>query len=237
MAMIEFEWTMNLPNDYMIDHTFTDGNTRTCVYDGPDKIYLIVNNETGKEEMGPITALEKSDGRPVPANCRYVEVDCVTNPLICQLRAPVIDEMEEDYTGDQNPTGVTEVPGHTRFYYQTPLRPIDVYEPESITVDENDNISIDARSIPWAVMGSGDRLPDWDDVRAKRDQLLKNSDSELVDDMPEALKTKWKAYRQALRDWPATMQNAGIPAWAAYNMQPIDPASEVEPDSGDKIVF
>ena len=61
-------------------------------------------------------------------------------------------------------------------------------------------------------------------------QLLKNSDSEIVDDMPADLKAKWQNYRQALRDWPATMINAGIPAWAAYNMEPIDPASEVEPD-------
>ena len=36
-------------------------------------------------------------------------------------------------------------------------------------------------------MGGGERS-DWDDVRAKRMQLLKNSDSEIVDDMPTDLK-------------------------------------------------
>jgi len=230
MAMIEFEWTLNLPNDHMIDHSQTDGNTRTCVYDGPDRFYLIINNETGAEEMGPITALEKSDGRPCPADCRYVEVNAVDHPLIAQLRAPVIDEMEEDYTSDQDPTGVTQVEGYRRFYYQTPLRPIDVYDPDSIRVDrETDEITIQPRTVAWAVMGGGDRLPDWDDLRAKRDQFLKNSDSEITDDMPADLRQKWLDYRQKLRDWPTDMQNAGNPAWAAYNMEPIDPASEIDP--------
>ena len=112
-----------------------------------------------------------------------------------------------------------------------------MYDYDSIRVDANDNITVDAVTLPQAVMGGGDRLPDWPDVRAKRMQLLKNSDSEIVDDMPASLKTKWQNYRQALRDWPNVMENAGIPAWAAYNMQPIDPASEEEPDTGDLITM
>ena len=50
MAMVEFTWTMNLPNEFMVDHTFTDGKTCQKVYDGPDKLYMIINNETGKQE-------------------------------------------------------------------------------------------------------------------------------------------------------------------------------------------
>lgn len=237
MAMVEFTWTMNLPNEFMVDHTFTDGNTCQKVYDGPDKLYMIINNETGMQESGPITQLEKDDGRPVGLGCRYVEVDCISNPLICQLIGPVIDEEEEDYTGEAFPPGVREIAGHNKFSYQTPLQARDVYEIDSIRVDENDNITVDAVTLPQAIMGGGDRLPDWPDVRAKRMQLLKNSDSEIVDDMPAALKTKWQNYRQALRDWPSVMENAGIPAWAAYNMAPIDPASEEEPDTGDLITM
>jgi hypothetical protein len=237
MAMVEFEWTMKLPNEYMVDHSFTDGHTRTCVYDGPDKLYLIIENDTGKEHLGPVTELEKADGRPVPKGCRYVEVDCISNPLICELKGPILDEMDEDYTSFTHPPGGMDMEGHNTFTYQTPLRPLDVYEPDSIHVDEDDNITVQARTIPWAVMGSGDRLPDWDDVRAKRMQLLSNSDSEVVDDMPTDLKAKWLDYRQRLRDWPATMQDAGIPAWIAYNMEPIDPASEEDPLTGDIIVM
>jgi hypothetical protein len=39
-----------------------------------------------------------------------------------------------------------------------------------------------------------------------------------------------------LRDWPTVMQDAGNPAWAAYNMEPIDPASKVAPPDEAPIV-
>ena len=48
MAMVEFTWTMPIPNEFMVDHTFTDGKTVQKVYDGPDKLFLIINNEYKK---------------------------------------------------------------------------------------------------------------------------------------------------------------------------------------------
>ena len=45
----------------------------------------IVNNATGKEELDPITEIEKNDGRPVPDDCRYVEIDCIPTHYV-QLR-------------------------------------------------------------------------------------------------------------------------------------------------------
>ena len=40
-------------------------------------------------------------------------------------------------------------------------------------------------------------------LRRKRDQLLVESDWSQSGDVPDALKTKWQAYRQSLRDLPA----------------------------------
>ena len=68
----------------------------------------------------------------------------------------------------------------------------------------------------------------WDDVRAKRDSLLKNSDAEIVDDMPTDLKNAWKDYRQRLRDWPNTMQSNGSPPLFAYYMEPIQVGADPE---------
>ena len=54
-------------------------------------------DENGREELGPVTEIEKNDGRPVPDNCRYVEIDCIDNPVLClNLEDPIIDEEEED---------------------------------------------------------------------------------------------------------------------------------------------
>ena len=51
--------------------------------------------------------------------------------------------------------------------------------------------------------------PDWSDVRAKRMQLLKNSDSEIVDDMPRS-KAKWQNYRQNYATGTSINDHAGI---------------------------
>ena len=40
-------------------------------------------------------------------------------------------------------------------------------------------------------------------LRRKTDQLLVESDWSQGGDVPDALKTKWQAYRQSLRDLPA----------------------------------
>lgn len=239
MAMIELDWELALPNEYCIDHSFSQGKTRTCTYDGPDKLFLIIDNDTGKQGAGPITQLEKNDGRPLPFNCRYVEVDCIANPLIGQLLGPVIDEAEEDYTEDvAMPPGVVEVPGYRTFTYQTPLQPRDIWDPQTCHVDENDNVTFQVRSTDWAIYGTeiGRELT-WDDLRAKRELFLKNSDAEVTDDMPQSLKDKFTVYRQRLRDWPNVMQSAGIPVKFAYKMEPIDPASETPPGDEPKIIL
>jgi hypothetical protein len=233
MAMISVDYEYSLPNEYCVDHEFTKGLKRTATYDGPDKLFLIINNETGREEVGPITELEKADGRPLPAGCRYVEIDCIANPLICQLRGPIIDEAEEDHTGATMPPGVIEIEGYAPFEYQTPLLPRNIWDSTSLHCDENDNVTFRVKTPTEAIMGVEGRLPTYDDVRAKRAQLMKNSDSELVEDMPDDMKALWKDYRQRLRDWPNVMEEAGIPAEFAYNMEPIDPAMLKDPITGE----
>lgn len=226
MPLIEVDYEFGLPNEYMIDHSQSQGKTRIATYDGPDKLYLIVDNATGKEAMGPITAEEKADGRPVPDGCRYVEIDCVENPLLCQLRGPVIDEAEEDYTEEVFHPQSPEITGYERFTYQLPLQPSDVYDGLNITIDNNDNVVIPTRSVTDVFLGEDvGELPDWDFVRQHRDTLLKNSDSELADDMPETLKAEWRKYRQLLRDLPTVMQDNNVPAHVALFMFPDVPFS------------
>ena len=227
MPLIEVDYEFNLPNEYMVDHNQDQGKTRTTTYDGPDKLYLIIDNETGKEAMGPVTAEEKADGRPVPLGCRYVEIDCIENPLLCQLRGPVIDEAEEEYTEEVFHPQSPDIPGYERLSYQLPLQPRDIYDKLNITVDKDNNIHIPIRSVTDVFLGEdvGD-LPDWNVVRKQRDTLLTNSDSHLADDMPESLKVEWRTYRQLLRDLPTVMQENNVPPHVALFMFPKVPNSD-----------
>jgi hypothetical protein len=230
MPMISVDYEYNLPNEFLVDHSQSMGKKRQTTYDGPDKIYLIVNNETGKEQLGPITAEEKADGRPVPLDCRYVEVDCVENPLLCQLRGPVIDEAEEDHTGSQPHPQSPEIEGYRRYTYQTPILPHNVYDKYAITVDSNDNITIPVRSVVEVMYGNSlTQLPDWTFVRKQRDKMLAAADGRISDDMPDTLKQEWYTYRQLLRDLPSVMEENNVPAHIALLMMPEDPDSKRPP--------
>lgn len=227
MPLIEIDYDFGLPNEYMVDHNQDQGKTRTATYDGPDKLYLIIDNKTGKEAAGPITAEDKADGRPVPKDCRYVEIDCIANPLLCQLRGPVIDEAEEEYSEEVFHPQSPNIPGYERLSYQLPLQPRDIYDMYNITVDENDNVNIPIRSITDVFLGADvGELPNWEVVRKQRDMLLSNSDAQLADDMPETIKVEWRKYRQLLRDLPTVMQQNNVPAHVAIFMFPEIPFSD-----------
>lgn len=54
----------------------------------------------------------------------------------------------------------------------------------------------------------------WFELREKRDELLKDSDSRFLADAPSSRGSQaWKDYRQALRDLPANTVNPKNPTW------------------------
>ena len=131
---ISVEYDLPLPNDYMVDHAFTDGKTRKSTYDGPDKIWLQIGAD-GTEKAGPLNEDDILDGRPMPADVvEWHEVDCATNPLICQLRGMPIDEKEEDYTDSATCSITPAVSGYPQCTYGTPLMPGDIYDRDSVKV-------------------------------------------------------------------------------------------------------
>ena len=236
--MISVEYEYNLPNEFLVDHSQSMGKKRKTTYDGPEKIFLIVDNETNKEDFGPVTPEDLADGRPLPQGCRYIEVDCVTNPLICQLRGPVIDEMEDeiDESVIEFHPDSPDLAGYRRIRRPFPVTPKDVYDKYNLIIDSNDNITLRIKSVKDVLFGAGafnrmpeGWLPDWPFVRAQRDRELLKTDGKISDDMPEALKQKWRDYRQLLRDLPAVMQANNVPAHIALLMFPDDPDNEILP--------
>ncbi len=56
--------------------------------------------------------------------------------------------------------------------------------------------------------------PTWEQIRAKRDALLKDSDWSVAGDAtPKPSKEAWLTYRQALRDVPATFKTPEEVVW------------------------
>lgn len=230
--IISHEWELPLPNEFLVDHSFSEGKTRTCVYDGPDKIYLQLGAD-GTEAYGPVTEDDLADGRPTPLDVvELFEVDCTVYPLICQLRGPVIDEREEVRGTDEalHPAS-PNLEGYPVFSYALPLMPDDIFDKMRVRVV--DGIPV---AHPFTVrekLNGRDEDKTWDVVREHRDRELKASDGAIAEDMPEEMKAAWKEYRQKLRDFPATMEAAGVHpniADACFPMQPFfsNPPSDPE---------
>ena len=234
--IIEKAWKLSLPNSFLVDHSFSDGKQRDQTYDGPDKIYLQIGAD-GKEHYGPLTEDDIADGRPRPADVvQWYEVDCSRSDLhtlICQLRGPVINEKEEsrDLSVDVAHPGSPDLSsdGYLQFTYGSVLYPDDIYNQDTITVANPgrspDDITITAFT-PREKMNGVDLDKTWDMVRSHRNRELSNSDGKVTEDMPDALKTKWKTYRQQLRDLPAKMQPANVHPNVADMMFPMQPDYE-----------
>jgi len=245
--IISKAWKLDLPNSFLVDHSFSDGKQRDQTYDGPDKIYLQIG-ANGKELYGPLTEDDIADGRPKPADVvQWFEVDCersAKHTLICQLRGPVIDEKEEsrDLSVDVAHPGSPDMKadGYTQFIFGSVLYPDDIWDFESIKVTNPgsagpDDISISAYTVRGKINGV-DADKTWDMVRAHRNVELDSSDSLIAEDMPDDMKTKLKAYRQQLRDLPNKMAAASVHPNIADMMFPmnplhVDPPADPEDDA------
>jgi hypothetical protein len=224
MPYISITYELPLPNDFLVDHSQSEGKTRTATYNGPDKLYLYIG-EDGTEKHGPVTEEDLADGRPCPADSTLFEIDCTEHPLICQLRGPVINDLQEQRTGEVVPHPQSPViEGFPQFTYQLPLIPDDIYNRWSVKI-VNGEPTIHAWTATEKLLDKEDPLT-WDDIRKHRDTMLSNSDSQLAIDMPEELQDVWKAYRQKLRDLPAIMQANNVPPSIAYYMFPNIPNSD-----------
>ena len=63
----------------------------------------------------------------------------------------------------------------------------------------------------------------WAEVRSKRDQLLLEAERGYNFDTPEEIQAVWRAYKQQLRDIPATyadLEDVNLIEW------PMDPSSQ-----------
>jgi hypothetical protein len=224
MAIISKQFTYKIPNEFLVDHSFTQGKTAECTYHGPDKIFLQVSQADHKEKYGPLTEDDRADGRPIPADCYLFEVSVNDYPLIMQLRAPVVGEKQQMHDGEviAHPLSPA-IEGYSRLTYQLPILPGDVFNKDSLQIVDN-KPTIQPFTVTEKILGSS-RTEEytWDEVRQQRDTMLDSSDSSMAEDMPEGLKAQFKIYRQRLRDLPAVMQAHNVPPTIAKFMFPDHP--------------
>ena len=222
MNIVSKTFTYSLPNEFLVDHAFSQGKTREYTYWGPEKLYLQISNETQEETHGPLTEEDRADGRPIPADCYLFEINVNDYPLIMQLRAPIVNEKQEErHTGEVFHPQSPEIEGYRRFSYTTPLMPDDIFNKHSIKI-VNNIPSIQPFSVNFKLLGNENDI-NWDNIRDQRNSMLEGSDAQVAEDMPQAVKDTFILYRQRLRDLPAVMQAHNVPPVIARQMFPDHP--------------
>ena len=231
MAQVSIEFDLPIPNEYQKDHSYSDGKTRKFTYHGPDKIWLQLGSD-GKEKYGPLTAEDIADGRPQPADVtEWKEIDCATDPLICQLRAPIDDSKQEAYKEPPDPhPDSPNVSGYDQLMRWTLAdgapKPDDIYDKLGVTKNTTTgNMEIRKIGVNESIHGDDIDLT-WAILRDRRDQQLEGTDGQMASDLPTSMIDEYKGFRQALRDMPSAL-SAVDPNIAAY-MFPTQPANSTK---------
>lgn len=188
-----------IPDDYLYQ-TNTENKTGSYTYTGPDKLWVFVNNDTGKLYSG-ICYTEKDDGEDVPNGIGQTKV------LVTAEADPEILSMiwlgDNDYSA--LPTKAEELPDGSVYSRVDPTPPDHTYELMDCVYNLESQTWI--KPFPW-------KKPhmDWDTLKAARINLLAESDKIIATKiLTEEQAASLEVYRQKLRDLPTTFD--GIDPW------------------------
>lgn len=189
-TIIHKTFTYDVPDDYLSQER-TLGKTGTWTYDGPDKIWILVNRSDNTIHSWK-DDLEDGADYPAPADMYKVEINCNDEPLLAtivgadQIRDYNLLDQYEEIMPDGN-------------VYSRPLVPPPDHTYELSEITYNLGLGKFDTPFPW-------KKPhiDWEELRATRSLALLASDYKELDDMPAKVREQWETYRQALRDLPQT---------------------------------
>lgn len=198
--------TYDMPDDYL-HQTNTLGKTGSYDYEGPDKLWIFVDETTGRPLNGQVFT-EKDDGDDIPTPPGMVKIFVDAN--IDTVMASMIWR-HKDYS--YLPTQTEQLPDGTS--YTRPINQPPDHTYEFMECVYNFATSSWTTPFPW-------KKPHMtmDGIKAARVALLAASDKFLaVTLLTDTERAAYEVYRQKLRDLPATF--AGVDPWKI--MFPVPP--------------
>lgn len=211
MAQITKTIIYPVPTEFYGDNQDTN-RSGICTYVGPDRItfwYENIGTEENPEwEQEHSFPSDPGETRDMPAGCRMVELDAEQYPmhavaLFGGIAGPDLIETPAGPDSEPNPI----LPDYLHFHEVFDMCSFD-YDFENSRWPEprfsGEHTETETRH------GDGiQRTHGWDWVRASRDLLLAQSDTQVPADAPEGYASEWRTYRQKLRDLPETWASVG----------------------------
>jgi hypothetical protein len=196
-TVAKIQFTYDLPDDYL-HQTNTKKLVGSCTYEGPDKIWVFVSNETSKlVNAGYFTEKDDGDSIPTPAGTTKIKLTAENDPALMHMIV---------CAGYHTGTTKTEVlPDGSEYIRNDPTPPDHTYELMEVEYDLQKKEW--KTPFPW-------KKPhmDWDTLKLARTAMLKESDFIIRNNiLSEEDLSKLEEYRQKLRDIPTTF--AGIDPW------------------------
>ncbi len=214
-TIISKTFTYNLPDAYLLQ-TSDNGLTATYTYNGPDKLWVFVDETTGKITNGMFyTEFDDGEFVPTPVGMVKVKIDANTNPLMACL----FHDRTEITT---LPTTEEDLPDGSKFILPNPVPPNWTYEFSEIEYD----ISSGGwkTPLPW-------KKPTitWEQIRRARTAMLRAADQQLMSGiLTDEQKTTLLAYREQLRNVPDLFD--GYDAWKVRF--PLEPSFDNDEEGG-----
>jgi hypothetical protein len=205
--IIEKTVSYDLPDDYL-SQTSENKLTGTFTYNGPDQLWVFVDNSTSKLVGGGFwTEHDDGDLIPTPEGQTKVLLSADNDGVLMSMIYP-----QGYVTG---PTKTEVLPDGSEYVRLDPTPPDHTYELMEIEYDLQKKEW--KQPYPW-------KKPhmDWDTLKSARTAMLRESDFIIKNNIlsNEDL-TKLEEYRQKLRDIPTTF--AGIDPWKIpFPPMPID---------------
>ena len=201
---VEIMFSYDMPDAYLYQST-NEGKVGQHTYKGPEKLWIFMDKMTNKRASDPGTNDLEPDYVP-PAHTYKVLVDCVENPLICELLEPDVDDLFLDnrpYTTETLPVKRKNGEYFTHMEPEQPS-PDHTYDIQEIEFNPTGHDPKTGLGGTWVLP-----LPftkphvSWYSLKKSRWSRLSGSDNHVHDDMPAALQDAWINYRKELREIPA----------------------------------
>ena len=187
MAKTKLTFTYDIQDDYC-SGTFDLKRSAQYTYEGPDKIWIFVHNETGEiQNMNWFSQEEDGPNLEAPLGYTNVEIDCSANPLACEL----IGSNQYDWDRTQQEMNSIDLPNGDTYTYPKYPEPNHTYSTEDI------KYNIDTGTFTY---NNFEGWRTWEEIEDLVKNKLKRVDEQLtrINDFPESLLTALTEYKNTL---------------------------------------